>query len=52
MMVHKIGRNTKPEYKKTISRVVKIQGTPGKYTGRGDVAIEAEYVKRLRNEAR
>ena len=40
MLVNKIGRNTKPEYKKTVARVVKIQGTPGKYSGTQKARIE------------
>jgi hypothetical protein len=50
MTINQIGRNTKPEYKRAISRTVRIQGTPGRYTGQSDARLAAALA-RLRSGA-
>jgi hypothetical protein len=51
MTINKIGRNTKPEYKRTISRTTTIQGQPGEYSGKAN-SKEKEALERLRNLAK
>lgn len=52
-IVNKIGRNAKPEYKKSISRTVVIQGTPGLASSKNKKAqAEKKAVTYIRNEGK
>jgi len=52
-IVNKIGRNTKPEYKKTISRMVVIQGKPGRVSALNTAAkAEKKALTYIKNEAK
>jgi hypothetical protein len=52
-IVNKIGRNTKPEYKRTISRMVVIQGMPGQVSTLNTKAkAEKKAITYIRNEAK
>ena len=51
-IVNRIGRNTKPEYKRSISRMVVIQGTPGRASTLNKVAnAEKRAITYIKNEA-
>jgi hypothetical protein len=51
-IVNKIGRNTKPEYKKSISRMVVIQGVPGMAQSKNTAAKAAQRaLTYIKNEA-
>jgi hypothetical protein len=52
-IVNKIGRNTKPEYKKTISRMVVIQSKPGMASSKNTKAdAEKKAITYIRNEGK
>jgi len=52
-IVNKIGRNTKPEYKKSISRMVVIQGVPGMAQSKNTAATaEKKAITYIKNEAK
>ena len=52
-IVNKIGRNTKPEYKKSISRMVLIQGVPGLAQSKNTKAqAEKRAITYIKNESK
>ena len=49
VIVNKIGRNAKPEYKKSREKMVRIQGTPGLKTNEKAKRIEQAIYDMMRH---